>query len=172
MKQASFGKKKRLVSNKQFKAVLDHNIRAGNALLVLYMAENDLDYPRLGISVGKSCGGAVQRNRLKRLLREAWRLCQQQIPPGFDYILMISPKWSRVPVPACAGTLASAPVAEVPPPQGRGLKPLRKQGRGPQKMDKSTNSKRDLRRLTYGQVRTSFLTLVDELHKRRQKAQT
>jgi ribonuclease P protein component len=143
LKQASFDKKKRLVSNKQFKAVLDHNISASNALLVLYMAENDLDYPRLGISVGKSCGGAVVRNRLKRLLREAWRLCQQQIPPGFDYILMISPKWSRVPAL-----------------------------RGPKKMDKSTNSRRDFRRVTYGQVRTSFLTLVDELHKRRQKART
>lgn len=95
MKQFSFEKKKRLVTSHQFKAVLDHNISVRNGLLLLYMAENHLDYPRLGISVGKSFGGAVERNRAKRLLREAFRQNQRQIPAGFDYLLMISSKWSK-----------------------------------------------------------------------------
>jgi ribonuclease P protein component len=55
------------------------------------MAENDYGYPRLGVSVGKSCGSAVVRNHLKRLLREAFRQNQDKIPSGFDYLLMISP---------------------------------------------------------------------------------
>ena len=59
------------------------------------MAENDCGYPRLGVSVGKACGGAVVRNRMKRLLREAFRQSQDKIPPGFDYVLMISPEYSR-----------------------------------------------------------------------------
>ena len=92
MKRFSFPKTKRLVKNKQFKAVLDHNLRVSNDLLVLYMAENQEKYPRLGISVSKSCGNAVIRNRLKRLLREAFRLNQEQIPNGYDYLLMMSPK--------------------------------------------------------------------------------
>lgn len=133
MKQFTFGKKKRLVTNRQFKAVLDHRISVSNGLLVLYMAENNLDYSRLGISVGKSFGGAVARNRAKRLLREAWRLYQGQIPVGFDYLLMISPKWSK-------------------------------------KVNGSTDSERAVRQITFEQVRTSFLTLVDQLRKRRQKA--
>ncbi len=96
--QFSFPKKKRLVNNRQFKAVLDRGRRLSlgllpesNGLLTLYMAENDCGYPRLGISVKKSCGNAVVRNRLKRMLREAFRQSQDRIPAGFDYLLMISP---------------------------------------------------------------------------------
>ena len=89
--QFSFPKEKRLVSNRQFKAVLARGLRLSNGLLTLYMAENNCGYPRLGVSVSKSCGNAVVRNRLKRLLREAFRQSQDRIPAGFDYLLMISP---------------------------------------------------------------------------------
>jgi len=95
LKRFFFSKKKRLVSNNQIEAVLARNVRVANGLLVLYVAENDCGYPRLGVSVGKSCGGAVQRNRLKRLLREVFRQNQDNIPPSFDYLLMISPQLSK-----------------------------------------------------------------------------
>jgi ribonuclease P protein component len=95
LKRFSFPKKKKLVDNQQFKAVLARSMRVSNGLLTLYMAENDCGYPRLGVSVGKSCGGAIVRNRLKRLLREAFRQSQDRIPAGFDYLLMISPQGAR-----------------------------------------------------------------------------
>ena len=95
MKRLSFPKNKRLVSNRQFKAVLDNGRRRSNGVLTLYMAQNDCEYSRLGVSVGKSRGNAVVRNRLKRLMREAFRQNQEQIPAGFDYLLMISPRWPK-----------------------------------------------------------------------------
>ena len=95
MKRFSFPKKKRLISNSQFKAVLTNGRRRSNGILTLYMAQNGCEYSRLGVSIGKSRGNAVIRNRLKRLIREAFRQNQQQIPAGFDYVLMISPRWPK-----------------------------------------------------------------------------
>jgi ribonuclease P protein component len=95
VQRLGFAKSRRLVSNRQFKAVLDHGRRVGNSLLVLYAAENDLGYPRVGISVGRTSGKAVVRNRLKRLLREAFRLNQNRIPQSFDYVVMIAGLLSR-----------------------------------------------------------------------------
>jgi len=95
VQRLGFAKNKRLVSNRQFRAVLAGGRRASNRLLIVYAAENDCGYPRLGASVGKVSGKAVVRNRLKRLLREAFRQNQQRIPQGFDYIVMICPTLSR-----------------------------------------------------------------------------
>jgi len=96
LKRFSFPKNKRLVSNEQFRAVLAGKLHFSNGLLILYMAKNDCCYSRLGVSVGKSCGGAVVRNRLKRVLREVFRQSQEQIPVGFDYLLMVSPSCAKL----------------------------------------------------------------------------
>ena len=95
MKQFSFPKSKRLVSDRQFKAVLARNLHFSNGFLALYIGQNECGYPRLGVSVGKSCGDAVVRNRLKRLLKEVFRQSQGEIPAGFDYLLMVSPHWAK-----------------------------------------------------------------------------
>ena len=95
MKRYGFPKSARLVNNKQFKDVLSHKKRFSNDLLTLYIAKNNCGRPRLGISAGKSLGNAVTRNRLKRLVREAFRQSQEQIPTGFDYLLIFSRKLTK-----------------------------------------------------------------------------
>jgi ribonuclease P protein component len=69
-------------------------MRFSDGFLTIFIAENHCDIARLGISISKSCGKAVVRNRLKRLLREAFRQNQDKIPAGFDYVVIPSPDWA------------------------------------------------------------------------------
>lgn len=54
--------------------------------VTVYYKKNDLPYNRLGISVSKKNGGAVQRNRIKRIFRAAYRECETSLPIGYDII--------------------------------------------------------------------------------------
>lgn len=57
-------------------------------LLVLYVAPNEANLTRVGISVGKRVGGAVVRNRVRRRIREAVRLRHSALAPGYDLLFI------------------------------------------------------------------------------------
>jgi ribonuclease P protein component len=59
--------------------------------IIVYGHPNGLPHPRLGLSVSSRIGGAVVRNRWKRLLREAFRQTQLQLPSGVDLIVIPRP---------------------------------------------------------------------------------
>ena len=86
-----FSRRQRIRSTRRFSQIYALRSSVADSALILYAAPNQLDYPRLGLSVSKRHGNAVRRNRLRRVLREAFRLVQHQIPPGFDYILIPRP---------------------------------------------------------------------------------
>lgn len=56
--------------------------------MVVFAVPNDAGTVRLGISVGKAYGSAVQRNRIKRLLREAFRQVRHKLPTGIDLVIV------------------------------------------------------------------------------------
>ena len=59
-----------------------------NKLLVIYISENKYGYNRIGFTVSKKIGKSVIRNRVKRLLRESYRLNEKKILPGYDIIFV------------------------------------------------------------------------------------
>jgi ribonuclease P protein component len=82
----SLPKPARLRSSAEFERVYARRCKAGNGTLLLFGAVNERTITRLGLSVSRRLGGAVVRNRLKRLLREAFRRCRSELPPGLDLI--------------------------------------------------------------------------------------
>ena len=84
----------RLSRSRDFDAVYRRGTSVSTRYLVLHWfpREDDEDAPsRLGLAVPRSVGSAVVRNRVKRLLREAWRALLDDVPAGHDYVLVARP---------------------------------------------------------------------------------
>jgi ribonuclease P protein component len=86
-------RKFRLTRSEDFKRVRQSGKSYAHPLLVLVASSSPSSsrHVRVGVAAGKSAGGAVQRNRAKRLLREAARSCLDRLSPGFDLILIARP---------------------------------------------------------------------------------
>jgi ribonuclease P protein component len=82
----------RISRSAEFDRVYRQGRSVANRYLVLYTFPRvDGDAPRLGLSVGRKVGGAVERNRVKRLLRESFGETQANAWTGFDVVVVARP---------------------------------------------------------------------------------
>lgn len=93
-------KRRRLSRSAEFERVYRQGRSKGNRFLVLYAFPRSEDDgasrdaaggPRLGLSVSRKVGGAVERTRVKRCLREAFWAEAERLPAGSDYVVVARP---------------------------------------------------------------------------------
>lgn len=77
-----------LKENSVFRRLYYKGASAGNRYLVIYCRRNGSKFSRLGLTVSTKLGKAVVRNRMRRRLREVYRLQEQHLLSGFDIVVV------------------------------------------------------------------------------------
>ena len=81
----------RLRHKREFEKVYERRHRRESGPLLVYGVPNQLDHPRIGLSVGRKVGSAVTRVRVKRQLRESFRRIKVDFAPAFDFVVVVRP---------------------------------------------------------------------------------
>ena len=88
-------KKRKLRKNVEFRTVYRRGRSFSNNLLVLYVYKNNRNrlqegdiYNKVGISVSKKVGKSVVRSRVKRLIKESYRLNSDSLKSGYDFVFV------------------------------------------------------------------------------------
>ena len=92
-----FPKSARLLKRAEFRRVYDEGQRRNGSTFAVFYRPNGLAETRLGVTVPTRVGGAVLRNRVKRRLRELFRLNRERFPRGWDIVMNPREAAGRVP---------------------------------------------------------------------------
>ena len=85
-KAAAFRAAERVRRRVEYQQIYDRGLRTHGRYLTLFTLSNNLPMGRLGIAATRKFGGAVERNRAKRLIREVFR--RNKLAPGFDIVVI------------------------------------------------------------------------------------
>jgi len=92
----AFPKTFRLLRRSDYRRVYDEGQRRSVSLCTVFIRPNGLAHSRLGITVPARLGNAVLRNRLKRRVREVFRLLRADLPMGWDFLVNPRPAVATV----------------------------------------------------------------------------
>lgn len=83
-----FPKSARLLTESEYKEVFDLSCKSSDSLLIVLALNNGRARARLGLAISRKCARrAVDRNRIKRVIREAFRLSRAKLP-GLDFVVL------------------------------------------------------------------------------------
>lgn len=88
----SFKKEDRILKRSDFLELAKSGRKLQNDCMIAFFAPGKHDRPRLGITVTRKVGSAAQRNRIKRLIREYFRLNRQHLKQNWDINIVAKPK--------------------------------------------------------------------------------
>lgn len=84
----SYGRENRIAGKLDFWKDRRRRKKFNTEHFILILRRNDKDTKRLGLVIGRKVGGAVARNRIKRLIREFFRLNKEKMPESSDFIVL------------------------------------------------------------------------------------
>ena len=87
-KPKGFPKSARVVRRSEYRAIQRSSLRVVTAHFIIYARKRRRKSQRIGITVSKKVGNAVVRNRVKRLVRESFRLNKARLPSELDLVLV------------------------------------------------------------------------------------
>jgi ribonuclease P protein component len=97
----------RLRRKRDFDAAYARGRRIGDGFFAVIATQNESGAPRLGLAVAvRTAGGAVGRNRLRRIIRESFRVHQRELP-AFDLVVSARPQARAASSPALRASLAA-----------------------------------------------------------------
>jgi ribonuclease P protein component len=78
----------KLNKNKDFLSLYKKGKTVFSKACVVYYRRNNKSFNRIGITTGKKVGNAVDRSRARRIIRQAYRECEELFPKGYDFVIV------------------------------------------------------------------------------------